>query len=137
MPRKQRDRLSPTQSEIMQIFWERGELSAFELREILSKDRELARGTVRTTLDRMEIKGWLHHRVVGRTFFYSAAVEREGGLRHRAEQLVEEFGRGAPEELVCALLDSCDITDEESARVRKIIERARTRQPRGGEKKKR
>ena len=69
--------LSPAQREIMEIIWEKGEVAAVEVRQLLADGRELARETVRTMLERMEDKGWLKHRVVGRTFFYSAAVPRE------------------------------------------------------------
>ena len=62
--------------EIMEIVWEKGEVAAVEVRQLLADGRELARETVRTMLERMEDKGWLKHRVVGRTFFYSAAVPR-------------------------------------------------------------
>src|SRR5262245_23019540 len=69
--------LSDAQREIMEIIWERGELSASSLREILESRRPVARNTVRTLLERMEAKGWLSHREDGRTFYYSAAVPRE------------------------------------------------------------
>jgi predicted transcriptional regulator len=68
--------LSPAQQEIMEIVWDKGEVAAVEVRQLLARGRVLARETVRTTLERMEEKGWLKHRVVGRTFFYSAAVPR-------------------------------------------------------------
>ena len=71
--------LLPAQMEIMEIVWEKGELAAVEVRQLLADGRELARETVRTMLERMEDKGWLKHRVVGRTFFYSAAVPRGHG----------------------------------------------------------
>ena len=74
--------LSPAQLEIMEIVWEKGEVAAVEVRQFLPDGRELARETVRTMLERMENKGWLKHRVVGRTFVYSAVV-RAGPRRGR------------------------------------------------------
>src|SRR5579862_5196329 len=68
--------LSAAQREIMEIVWERGELSARELRDIIAKKRNVARNTVRTLLERMESKGWLTHRGEGRTYLYSAALPR-------------------------------------------------------------
>ena len=38
--------LSPAQREIMEIIWEHGELSASQVRNILSEDRDVARNTV-------------------------------------------------------------------------------------------
>jgi predicted transcriptional regulator len=59
--------LSEAQREIMDIVWQRGEVSANEVRDILAAKRDLAKNTVRTLLERMEDKGWLTHREVGRT----------------------------------------------------------------------
>jgi predicted transcriptional regulator len=72
--------LSPAQLEIMEIIWDKGEVAAVEVRQLLAGGRELARETVRTMLERMEAKGWLKHRVVGRTFFGSWAQNGIGPL---------------------------------------------------------
>jgi BlaI family penicillinase repressor len=53
--------LSPAQREIMDLVWAQGEVTASELRALLPQDRDLARNTVRTMLERMEVKGWLQH----------------------------------------------------------------------------
>ena len=45
--------LSPAQKEIMEIVWEKGEVAAIEVRQLLADGRELARETVRTVL-----RGW-------------------------------------------------------------------------------
>ena len=65
--------LTPAQGEIMEIIWQRGEVSASEVRTFLSRTRAVARNTVRTLLERMEEKGWITHREDGRTFLYRAA----------------------------------------------------------------
>jgi BlaI family transcriptional regulator, penicillinase repressor len=49
------DDLSPAERQVMQIVWERGEISASEARDALPRD--VARNTVRTLLERMEKKG--------------------------------------------------------------------------------
>jgi BlaI family transcriptional regulator, penicillinase repressor len=49
--------LTPAQGEIMAIVWELGEVSAREVRRVLSRTRPFARNTVRTLLERMEQKG--------------------------------------------------------------------------------
>ncbi|MHC4404014.1 MAG: BlaI/MecI/CopY family transcriptional regulator [Planctomycetota bacterium] len=122
--------LSAAQREIMEIVWDQGEISAFELREILSKRRPLARETVRTLLRRMEQKGWLEHRVVGRTYFYFAAIPRELNLGHRVLHLVDEMCGGSPERLMSALLDHRGLTDEEADRIGQMIEAARRKKTR-------
>lgn len=117
--------LSPAQIEIMEIVWERGEVAAIEVREILSRKRSVARETVRTILQRMEGKGWLKHRVIGRTHFYSAAIPREASIGHKVVELIETLCGGYADRLFEALLDYRGLTDREAQQIRTLIEQAR------------
>ena len=96
--------LSPAQGEIMEIVWERGEVTANEVRRVLARTREVARNTVRTLLERMEEKGWLAHRTEGRTFLYAAARPRRETIGQKVREIVETVCGGSAETLVTALL---------------------------------
>ena len=119
--------LSPAQQEIMDIVWDRGEVAAIEVRDVLAKRRPVARETVRTMLQRMEEKGWLKHRVVGRTHFYSAAQPREATAGQRVTQVLDTVCGGSPERLVTALLDYRGLSQEEAKRIELLIKDARKR----------
>jgi BlaI family transcriptional regulator, penicillinase repressor len=126
--------LSQSQREIMEIVWERNEVSAVDVREILSKKRDLAKNTVRTLLDRMEEKGWLKHREDGRTYLYSAAQPREASIGQRVVEVVEHVCGGSPEELVTALLDYRGLSPQELKRIRTMLDEAKaTRPPQRGD----
>ena len=121
--------LSQSQREIMEIVWERGEVSAVDVREILSKKRDLAKNTVRTLLDRMEEKGWLKHREDGRSYLYSAKVPRTVSLGARVSQMVDQYFTGSPEEMVTALIEYRGLTSQEAGRIREMIVQAETGTP--------
>lgn len=121
--------LSQSQREIMEIVWDRGEVSAIEVRDILSKKRDLAKNTVRTLLDRMEEKGWLKHREDGRTYFYSAAQPREASIGQKVLEVVEHVCGGSPEELVTALLDYRGLSPQELKRIRTMLDEAKATRP--------
>jgi BlaI family transcriptional regulator, penicillinase repressor len=121
--------LSPAQQEIMEIIWEKGEVAAIEVRQFLANGRELARETVRTLLERMEDKGWLKHRVVGRTFFYSAAVPREATAGQKVIELIDTVCGGSPERLMTALLAYRGLSAEEAARIEALIQQAKNKKP--------
>jgi BlaI family transcriptional regulator, penicillinase repressor len=121
--------LSHAQKEIMEIVWEKGEVAAIEVRELLADGRELARETVRTMLERMEDKGWLKHRVVGRTFFYSAAVSRDATAGQKVIELIDTVCGGSPERLMTALLDYRGLSAAEAARIEALIKQARESKP--------
>jgi len=121
--------LSPAQREIMEIVWERDELSASDVRAILSQTRELARNTARTLLERMEQKGWLKHREDGRTYLYSAAQPRPAAIGQAVLNVVEHVCGGSPEVLLTALLDHRGVTADELARIRAMLDKAKASQP--------
>ncbi len=117
--------LSAAQREIMEIVWDKGEVAAIEVRDIIAKRRPVARETVRTILQQMEEKGWVKHRVVGRTHFYSAAMPREAAVGHRVVELLDTICGGSPERLVTALLDFRGLSKAESERIQQLIEKAK------------
>ncbi len=121
--------LSQSQREIMEIVWDRGEVSAIEVRDILSKKRDLAKNTVRTLLDRMEEKGWLKHREDGRTYLYSAAQPRQASIGQKVLEVVEHVCGGSPEELVTALLDYRGLSPQELKRIRTMLDEAQATRP--------
>ena len=108
----------------MEIVWTRGEVSALDVARELSGSRSVARNTVRTLLERMEGKGWLTHRVEGRTFLYSAARPRAQTIGQKVREVLETVCGGSPETLVTALLDSRGLKPDELDRIRQLLDRA-------------
>ena len=129
--RRELPELTPAQGEIMDIVWERGELSASEVRRVVSRTRKVARNTIRTLLERMEEKGWLTHRAEGRTFLYSAARPRRETIGQKVREIVDNVCGGSAEALVAALLDYRGLEPDELERIRKILDQARAN---GGKK---
>ncbi len=124
--------LSPAQREIMEIVWDRGEVTAADVRRVLSRTREVARNTVRTLLERMEEKGWLEHRAEGRTFLYTAARPRRDTVGQKVREIVETVCGGSPETLVAALLDYRGLRPDELQRIRKLLDQAQADKGRKG-----
>jgi len=118
--------LSPAQRQIMEIVWTRGEVTASEVRRVLSRTRKVARNTVRTLLERMEEKGWLVHSAEGRTFVYAAAQPRHDTIGQKVRDVVETICGGSPETLVTALLDYRGLRPDELKRIRQLLEHAQS-----------
>lgn len=114
--------LSPAQSEIMEIIWERGESSVSDVHEILSSKREVARNTVRTLMDRMDEKGWLIHRERRNQFLYSAAIPRQTSIGRKVLDLLNSVCGGSPEALMAALLDHRGLSVEECERIESLLD---------------
>ena len=118
--------LTEIQREMMEIVWQREEVTVSEVRDALSAQRPLARNTVQTMLVRLEEKGWLKHREQGRTFVYSANRPRTVSLGAKVSQMVDRLFAGSPEEMVTALLEYRGLSADEAERIRAMIEAAET-----------
>lgn len=116
--------LSAVQLELMNVVWERGEVSVADVWEALGGARALNRNTVQTTMVRLEEKGWLAHRVVGQTFLYRAALPREHTLQGLVTRLVDTAFGGSAEGLVMALVEGRGLSAEERRRIVALIEAA-------------
>lgn len=119
--------LSNAQQEIMEIIWDRAEVSVSEVWEVLQERRDVARNTVQTTIVRIEEKGWIEHRSIGRTFVYKAVLPRTTTLRQRLHDLMSTAGRGSAEALVTALLEDVSLSKDAADRIREMIDEAEQR----------
>lgn len=131
--RRELPELTPAQGEIMEIVWDHGEVSASDVRRILSRTRAVARNTVRTLLERMEEKGWITHREEGRTFLYAAAQPRQATIGQKVHELIDTICGGSPEALVTALLDYRGLSADELQRIRRMLSRARSTEDQKGD----
>ncbi len=122
--------LTDAQREIMEIVWERGEVTVTEVRDALAKRRKLARNTVQTMIVRLEEKGWLKHREEGRTFVYSANQPRTASLGAKVAQMVDRLFAGSPEEMVTALIEYRGLSSDEAERIRAMIDEANAKKKR-------
>jgi predicted transcriptional regulator len=109
----------------MELVWDQGELGVQDATTLLNETRPVARNTVRTLMERMREKGWLKHRVDGRSYLYSATVPREESLGQRVMDIVDKACGGNPDKLMMALLDYRGLSEEEAQRIRKMLDAAR------------
>jgi BlaI family penicillinase repressor len=114
--------LTPAQLEIMNLFWQHGELGVAQVRQMLSSRRAIARNTVQTMLKRLADKGWLHARAQGNAFYFRAARPRKSTLRGMLGQLLDSAFGGSASGLVMALMESRRISPAEARRIRELID---------------
>ena len=117
--------LSETQWEVMRAVWDLREATVSEVWAQLAGEREVARNTVLTQMDRLVKKGWLVRRQGSRGHLYAAAQSAEQTRREHLQRWVETAFDGAADKLVLSLLESETLTDEQAARIRRLIDQAR------------
>jgi len=117
--------LGALEREVMQLIWTRGQLTAEEAREHLS--RPLKESTVRTVLHRLETKGYLTHTVEDRTFIYRAAEARQRVAGKAAKRIVEWLCNGSVEELLVGMVDTAVLDAKQLQSLADKIANAKTK----------
>jgi BlaI family penicillinase repressor len=117
--------LTDAQLEVMHCVWDRGETTVTDVWQQVSSEREIARNTVLTVIDRLAKRGWLEKKSVGNTHLYQATVEREQALGNVVRRMVETAFAGSADRMVMALLDGRGVSNEEAIKIRRLIDESR------------
>jgi predicted transcriptional regulator len=113
--------LASLQLAIMQVLWDRREATVAEVREALKHDRPLAYTTVATMLTKLERNGQVAHRTQGRAHIYRPAIQEDNVSRSMVTDLAQRLFRGDVTQMVSHLLDGCQVTPKELARLKALI----------------
>jgi BlaI family penicillinase repressor len=117
--------LGALQAEVMELIWRQSEATVAQLWDVIGQRRTITYTTVLSAVQKLEKKGWLKHRSVGRAHMYFATRGKEEiGGRSLRELLKTAFG-GDPKLLLASLLDDPKLSDAELADLRKLIDERR------------
>jgi predicted transcriptional regulator len=123
--------LSNLEQLVMRVLWQRGSATAEEIREALLKRHFMKESTCRTILRRLEEKGYVSHRVEGRTNIY-AGVEAPSNVAARAVQhIIDRFCNGSVEQLLVGMVDAEVIDDRELKDLAAKISRRKSKSLKG------
>jgi len=124
MKGKKRKKLSPANLEIMKVIWDGGELSVTDVVDKLNTARKdkLRRTTVQVQMNRLEEYGWLKHRNIGRTYYYSPVEGKQKTRRDILKDITMRVFEGSRAELVRCLIEDQDVSPEEIEELRVLLE---------------
>lgn len=116
--------LSRRERQIMDIVYRRVEATAADVMDLLPDAPGYS--AVRAMLRILEDRGYLTHRTEGQRYVYRATISREEVQNSALRRVVETFFGDSVTETVAALIGmSDDLDDEDAARLRRLIEKAR------------
>lgn len=104
----------------MEVLWSSGNGTVSEVLAALESPKPPAFNTVQTILRILEQKGYVRHKEEGRAFRYFPLVDKATASRSAVQNVVRRFF-GSSGALALNLLQSEDVSDEELARIRKLI----------------
>jgi predicted transcriptional regulator len=114
--------LTPAELRVIQVLWRSGPSSAADVVRALHGGRGAQDSTIRTMLRILERKGYVRHRRDGRAFVYQSVVEESQAQQGALRDVLSRFFQNSPERLVLNLLRNEDVSSEELARLRKMVE---------------
>ena len=86
--------------EIMSTLWELEQATCKQVHRSLAADPPVKEVTVRTMLRKMEAKGWVMHRVEGRTFVYRPLLECDNVRDNAIRTMLSRFFDGSVKKLM-------------------------------------
>jgi predicted transcriptional regulator len=114
--------LASLQLAIMRILWQKEEATVADVRDLLAEEgRDLAYTTVATMLAKMERKGQVAHRALGKAFLYHPVLRQEQVSRSMVADLAQRLFGGDVTLMVSHLLDGCELSSGELARLKALI----------------
>lgn len=98
--------LSDLEHQLMEILWKSGPATAEQIREALAPRHALKDSTIRTVLRRLQEKGYVNHKIVGKAFVYRG-VEKSRNVAVRAvRQILDRFCDGSLEQLLVGMVEN-------------------------------
>jgi BlaI family penicillinase repressor len=119
--------LTDREAELMDVLWEHGPSTVAEVRAKLAD--ELAYTTVLTMLRTLEMKGYVGHEAEGRAHRYVAVIARDAARRSALRHLASKLFKGSPHLLLAHMVSDGKLTDDEVAKIRKLLDEHRRRKP--------
>jgi len=125
MSRASLDDLGELQKAVMEIVWDLGEATVNQVRDQLARRKPLAYTTVLSVMQKLDKAGWLAHREEGRAYVYRPTRSRNEAGRSSLRKFIDRVCGGDPIAAFQHLLDDQDLSADDLAALRKMIDRRR------------
>ena len=110
-------RLTDGELEVMRILWEHGEMKPPEMQEQFS--RRIKDPALRSYLTILLEKGHVVRKRKGKAYYYKAKTKPQPVFKAMYCQLLDTFFQGSTEALLCRLIKSENLSNEELCQLKK------------------
>jgi BlaI family penicillinase repressor len=118
--------LTKRELDIMSVLWELGEATVAEVRDRV--DPHLAYTSISTMIRMLETKGYVGHRPgTGKAHLYFPRINATAAGKSALGRVMDKIYGGSPVELLAHLVSHHRLSDDEIARMRKLLDAPRKR----------
>jgi BlaI family transcriptional regulator, penicillinase repressor len=114
--------LSPSETEILRLLWDVGNGTVQAIADRLPADRKIAYATVQTLLRRLESKGYVRHRLVGKAHVFEPVQGKDKVIQSAVGSFLQRLFGGDAVPLVMHLAKHGKLTLEDVERLKQLIE---------------
>jgi predicted transcriptional regulator len=119
--------LSNLEHLVMEVVWAKSACTSEDVRTVLAERHPMKESTARTMLARLEQKGYVRHRVEGRTNVYSGIDAPQSVAAKAVRQIIERFCGGSVEQLLVGMVANDVVDKRELERLAQRIARRKER----------
>lgn len=117
-------KLTGSEWSVLDCLWEESPQTVMQLVARLREKVGWAKSTTITTLRRMEEKGLVHCELIGKGKSYTPAVEQEQAVVSETRSFLDRVYRGSVGLMMSAMAQRQELSREEIAQLREILNRA-------------
>ncbi|MHC4402198.1 MAG: BlaI/MecI/CopY family transcriptional regulator [Planctomycetota bacterium] len=114
--------ISDAEWQVMQVAWDRSQVTASEVIEELASRNDWSPRTVKTMLGRLVKKGALGFEAHGNRYVYHPKVSRQECLADASRSFLDRVFSGDPASLLLHYVRNVDLSPDEAERLRRILE---------------
>lgn len=114
------ERLTPRETEIMNVLWDRGPSTVAEVRDALNDGS--AYTTILTLMRVLEEKRIVARRAEGKAHRYRAVVKRDAARSRAVDGVLGQFFRGSAELMLTQLVSRRDLDEDALRRLRTLLD---------------
>ena len=123
MPRTAR-KPSELEMQVLTVLWGQGPSTVRQILQRLPDGKQRAYTTVLTVMQGMSRKELVTHTQEGAAHVYHPAVQRDEVVRPVMQTLLRNVFGGDPPQVIQALLDSTQVSEDEMIQIRELIDTA-------------
>ena len=121
--RSERPALSKGELQVARVLWELGESTVRQVHETMPGERMMEFSTVQTYLRRLEQKGYVSAKMIGRTLHYKARIKPKTVIRQTVDDLVDQLFDGETLPLMRHLVEERAMSEDELEQLRQLVNR--------------
>ena len=121
---KKRTPLSKGESVVVSALWQLESASLGALYEEVSREHSMEYSTVQSYIRRLEAKGYVKSKKVGRNNIYSPKIKRERVIGQALDQMLKQMFAGDTIPIFRHLINERGISDAEMAELRQMLKDA-------------